>query len=775
MAKSDVDILTDCIRVLSKNALSPLDLLPHSDLREKCIDLVFNGIPGNIDKKAVTYFHDLRQYLTESRVDDTRIVVFGGGSGLSNIVGGDSRHTSWRKDPFSGLKGIFPKTRSIICVTDDGGSTGELIKDLPLIALGDIRHVLLSSIQFRHLQNKYGISYRDTHRVTEGLYSLINHRFKENEITRESVFSFYSNFTHLFPKKMHSYLASLMLNLFEDERLTRTLTRAHCLGNLLLVSAIYSYFDGRLTNADLEEKNDLVSDAILAALNDFSDVIGAHDFSVLPSTSTPSQLRVCYTNGVQVTGECKSSSAERGFPVARVIVDFSDEVLVHEKLFQEIESADIIILAPGSLYSSIIPIFQVPGIADAVRKNSRALKLLISNLWVQAGETDISISDPERKFHVSDMIRAYELNIPGGTRDLFQQVLCLSLKEVPASILQNYAIEGKMPIYLDKEIVRSQGFIPIECGIYSKDALSEIGVIKHDPELLSQAVKTIFLSNSIAEELGTNGDLTPPQPERPAHPSEHIHKLTLKTIYPSKKYRLLEEKIQELPITFANKPFSGEVEKEFRTNVINVIWKHQDIPLSHLEYISGFTCIEPKSWRREQVWDKVYSFFDPEDGNIKIRADQLLDVRNLEIGFLIALGQSLLGNYAEEKKLENIEMEGASLGKIYHLYIREEADMNCYFSMPELDQYLKFARMVPVDSKKNLYTRVINGQDGFTPPGILMGLLYAWYLDNRLASHIEYKMALMKISRSDLIPEQLKMLARRNSLIQFFREVVFSQ
>jgi hypothetical protein len=71
------------------------------------------------------------------------------------------------------------------------------------------------------------------------------------------------------------------------------------------------------------------------------------------------------------------------------------------------------------------------------------------------------------------------------------------------------------------------------------------------------------------------------------------------------------------------------------------------------------------------------------------------------------------------------------------------------------------------------FTRLINGDEGFTPPGMLMGLNYAWYLDNRFASHVEYKMAVMKIAPSDLIPEQVKMLARRQRLVSFFREVVF--
>lgn len=95
------------------------------------------------------------------------------------------------------------------------------------------------------------------------------------------------------------------------------------------------------------------------------------------------------------------------------------------------------------------------------------------------------------------------------------------------------------------------------------------------------------------------------------------------------------------------------------------------------------------------------------------------------------------------------------------------------FNNEDLADYLTLARMVQDPEDPNHYTRLINGEEGFTPPGLLFGLTYAWYLDNRFASHIEYKMAVMKVDHTDLIPEQVKMRSRRESLIVFFREVVF--
>lgn len=759
-----------CVSRLSENFLSPLDLLSHSDFREKCIDLIVNNIPPNVDHATATQFHELRKYLLESRVDDKRVVLFGGGTGLSNIIGGDSRQKSWSQQPFSGLKEIFPRTRSIVCVTDDGGSTGQLIKDLPLIALGDLRHVILSSVQQPLLQERYGLTLLDARNAADSLATLINARFGDGDITKGEIDSLLSSHTETLPEEIKQYFEDLAHHLVSDTRLEKTIGRSHCLGNLLIVAAIYKYIPKDITNSELEYRRDLLNIALHEGIKEFSLLIGAGERAVMPCTSTPAQLRFRYGNGVEVSGEHKSGQALRGYPVDRVIVDFSDEVHVYDELLDDIARADIMVMAPGSLYSSIIPIFQTPGIADAVRQNTTAQKILVSNLWVQAGETDIAISDPERKFHVSDMIKAYERNIPGGTRELFHEVLCLSLKDVPASILQNYALEDKIPIYLDKKLVRQKGYVPVECGIYSREALAERGVIQHDPDMLAQAVKTVFVAAGITSHKAT---------EQMAHRHNNGRDAAVspadrrRTLYPSCKYRLLESLVNDLPIACKVDGKGTIGMAHVRQSITELIWKHPDISLPHLQFIKGIVCVDKTLWRREQVWDRVFSFFDPEDFTIKIRADQLDNAHQLEIAILVAIGQSLLGDYAAAKKVESVVEENVCLGKVYNLHLRAEEEMRCYFSLEELATFLTLSRMFPSPGDRYHYTRLINGDEGFTPPGMFMGLFYAWYLDNRLASHIEYKMALMKMRRSDLIPEQDKMLRRRKEIIDFFRDKVF--
>ncbi|MGI9535773.1 MAG: gluconeogenesis factor YvcK family protein, partial [Desulfocapsaceae bacterium] len=160
-------------------------------------------------------------------------------------------------------------------------------------------------------------------------------------------------------------------------------------------------------------------------------------------------------------------------------------------------------------------------------------------------------------------------------------------------------------------------------------------------------------------------------------------------------------------------------------------------------------------------------------GLIKIREDRIRSRNSLEVSFLIALGQALLGDYAASKLITPLLYEGKEIGAVYHLTLREEEERTCYFNDAELRNFLHLARMVEQTSTH--LTRIVNGREGFTPPGLLLGLLYAWYLDNRFASHIEYKMSILQVRPTHLIPEQKKMRSRRERLIDFFRESVFGK
>ncbi len=745
--------------------LSPLDLLPHKDLREKLVELALTGVPGGLPPETTASLQQIKDDLAREPVSELKVVVFGGGTGLSTIIGGDSRAPSWTADPFSGLKGVFPKTSSIICITDDGGSTGELLKDLPLIALGDIRHVLLSSIQLAKLQDWYGLSISEARRCVKTLAVIFNYRFQSKPKSPEQLsYDCGLQKQNSLPSVIADLLEKGIEHIFNDPRLRVTLNKSHCLGNLLLASSVYEQIPLHYSSEDLMQKQDMLRQNLHRGISSYCVMLGADEHAVLPCTTVSAELSVRYTNGVQVTGENKSGEARRHCPVEYVSVNFNEKPVLSSTIETLISAADIMILAPGSLYTSLIPVFQVPGIAEAVKKNDKALKILVSNLWVQAGETDFSISEPDRKFHLSDLLQAYEHNIPGGTEGLFDKVLCLSFKDVPASVIQNYAVEGKIPIYLDRERVREQGVIPWECSIYSVAALRDFGIIRHDPQQFANVIRTLWASFI---HLPATTKPSPYLGNGKAWNDKHQTNMMM----PCLRHQKIEEYLSELSIHLETQ--SKEFTQYIRNSLQRILWNHRDIPFEHLRFVEGVEGIATEEWKRNQNWDKVYSFYDPNDSCVKIRQDQFDSERSFEIAFLVALGQSLLGDYAESKKILKIDPGFPQLGKVYHLRLKQSEDMCCYFSQKNLAEFLQLSRMVQAPDNPKHFTRVVNGNEGFTPPGLLFGLIYAWYLDNRFASNIEYKMAVIRIDRSDLIPEQVRMRNRRKKLTDFFREIVF--
>ncbi len=760
--------IEESLLVLENLIQSPLDILPHQEYAEKLIYLEMQGPPEGLPNKITGALAELTVSLSQFDVHATRVVVLGGGTGLSNLIGGDSRKEGWPEDPFRGLKDIFPQTRAVVCVTDDGGSTGELLKDLPFIALGDLRHVLLSSIRKKSLQDRYGIDEKECLQAAHILHSLFNYRFDKQPESMAALSAAAGFNPAGLPGPMSEYLAGLMETLFTEPVFIKLLSRPHCLGNLLLAAAIWQ--DG----SELRQQGETNAPCRAAHANDYKGlkhlcrVMALAEDAVLPCTLTPAGLQVLYSNGILVTGEYKSSHARRGYPVDRLFVSFAAEPKVPDELLQSLHTADIIILAPGSLYTSTIPIFQVPGLADAVRNNEKALKILVANLWVQKGETDVVRDDPKRRFYVSDLINAYHRNIPGGVGGLFQHVLSLGLQDISGAILQNYAMEDKIPIYMDREKIAAMGFKSLEAGIFSQAALRELNVIQHDPAMLARAIRTLFAVNMLQQKIPPRDGPHDGPEFLPGSFSSQVKPLVREdNLHPCERYAALERWLQEVTI------ISDTDTATLSARILGILWFHQDILLEHLANIKAIQIIDRATWSRSQEWDNVFSFYDPEDNTIKICIDVIVERNRFEQAFLVAIGQALLGNYAAGKEMATVDKDGEAVGKLFRLTVRPPEERNTFLADQELSQYLELSRMMRSESDALLYTRLVNGNEGFTPPGMLFGLIFAWYLDNRFAAHVEYKMAVMRTDISDLIPEQVRVHARRRTLVEFFRRSVF--
>jgi len=734
---------------LEAACFNPLDLLPYEERVEKLLALVLNGLPA-APAPVAAGLAELAAALDQASCAEARVLVFGGGTGLANIIGGDSRNPSWPDAPFAGLKSVFPQTSAVVCVTDDGGSTGELLKDLPLLAVGDLRHVLLAAVRQDKLQKQYELDEAEALATVRLLHRLFNYRFERLPENSPAILEQCGvDLSRLAPFLERS-LQGLLEEIFHHEQLQDLGQRPHCLGNLLLTAAIYQQpaMDGA---ADPRRPP---AAAVLAGLAFLADLLGASPEAVLPCTTTPASLKMLYDNGVLVSGESKSARARRRCPVDRVMVEFVDQPEVPARILTAIAEADIIIFAPGSLFTSIIPILQVPGLAAAVRSNSRALKLLLANLWVQAGETDLVTGERERRFHVSDLLQAYNRNIPGGIAGLFHQVLVVGMREIPGSILQSYALENKVPIYLDRERVRELGPAPLEAAIAAQYKLDGKQVVQHDPAAVAAAVRALWAMRSL---LTTAGPAVPASVTGIAAPLLNPRRQTL-----DDRRRQFRQRLAQM-----------DLQAEWLPLLEEIFWHHRDILLEHLDQVAGMRQVAVSDWRRCQEWDNVFSFYDPDDRMIRIRADIIPGSPRCEIAFLVALGQSLLGNYAAAKEKSPVMAGREQVGYIFSLTMRNDGERRCFFTAPELVEYLRLARMYRAEDDPLRFTRVVNGSEGFTPPGLLFGLSYAWYLDNRFAPHIEYKMSITRAEQSDLVPEQLRISSRRQGLIDFFRERVF--
>ncbi|MDF1615507.1 gluconeogenesis factor YvcK family protein [Desulfurivibrio dismutans] len=774
---------------LAAASFHPLDLMPYQDQAEKLLALVLNGLPTAPPEIAAS-LAELAESLRRVPCAEAKVLVFGGGTGLSNIIGGDSRHPGWPAAPFTGLKQLFPRTRAVVCVTDDGGSTGELLKDLPLIAVGDLRHVLLSSVSKEKLQKQYELTEDEAMATVARLHRLFNHRFKLLPDSPEAVLAQCGVKLAELPTFMERSLYWLLAEIFNNEHLHPLRQRAHCLGNLLLVAAIYQQpamdrpdnpagpvtaerrpaapeaarADGEALAAVGKEPAAVEPPpaAVLGGLRFLADMLGAQPDAVLPCTTTPATLKIRYDNGVLVSGESKSAQAGRRCPVDRVYVEFSRQPEVPPEVFAAIAEADIILFAPGSLFTSIIPVLQVPGLAAAVRNNRRALKVLLSNLWVQAGETDLVAGEGDRRYHVSDLLRAYDRNIPGGIAGLFQQTMVVGMREIPGSILQNYALEGKVPIYLDRERVRRQGVAPIEAAIASQSDFDGSLVLQHDPAAVATAVRVLWGLQRGKNDGGKKMDAD--ELSDASTTESYPLMLNPRRQTPDHRWRQMRQRLRQLKLAPQWQPVLAEI-----------LWRHRDILLAHLDYVAGLQLVPVDQWRRCQEWDNVFSFYEPGDRTIRVRADISPGSRHFEIAFLVALGQSLLGNYAAAKEKSPVMAGSRPVGYIFSLTMQPDNERRSFFTTDELVTYLELARMCRAGREPTLFTRVVNGNEGFTPPGLLFGLTYAWYLDNRFAPHIEYKMSITGAETSDLVPEQLRISARRQGLIEFFRQRVFRQ
>ncbi len=147
---------------------------------------------------------------------------------------------------------------------------------------------------------------------------------------------------------------------------------------------------------------------------------------VAPSTSADLQLSARFADGEFVRGE--SSITRRGGSVERLMIE-PEDAPAHPLAVRAIEEADLVIIGPGSLYTSILPNILVRGISDALKRTSAPV-VYVCNVATQVGETqDYTVRDHVLALQrhtfatIADHVLANSNPIPLGDRFLGEAVI----------------------------------------------------------------------------------------------------------------------------------------------------------------------------------------------------------------------------------------------------------------------------------------------------------------------------------------------------------------
>jgi 2-phospho-L-lactate transferase/gluconeogenesis factor (CofD/UPF0052 family) len=328
-----------------------------------------------------------------------------------------------------GLKEYTSNITAVVTVCDDGGSSGRLRRDLRVLPPGDFRQCIAALADSDPLVTK-----------------LFEHRFKSDGGSELKGHAF----GNLFIAAMAQITGSFERALEESSR----------------VLAVR----GRILPSTLEDVT------LCAELSDSSTVQGE---SLIPERASGghvghgdhSEHNVCQDPDVATPAN----------PIRRVFLE-PERPAVYPEVVRALLDADLIVIGPGSLFTSILPNLLVDDLARALCW-SRAKKIYVCNVATQPGETD--------GYAVADHVRIiYEhlrerLGIPVGRRD------ALEVASIPFThVLVNDNMKPHIPAEwgVTRPDVDEQALADLGVEVIAADVVDESRPTRHDPMKLAAAL-----------------------------------------------------------------------------------------------------------------------------------------------------------------------------------------------------------------------------------------------------------------------------------------------
>ncbi len=216
------------------------------------------------------------------------------------------------------------------------------------------------------------------------------------------------------------------------------------------------------------------------AINKASKILAIKG-KVLPSTLTSTHICAELKDGSIVEEEFNVRAQQKA-PIERAFLK-SNSVECPPDAISEINKADIVVIGPGSLYTSIVSNLLVGGIKEALQ-STRAVKIYLCNIVTQPGQTD--------NYTASDHIKAIIKYLGEGVLDYVLINNNFPRKEV----IEKYRNEGADVVTLDKELEKANVKIVVTDlieNIEQKRILWEKqDLIRHDPEKLADSICRIY-------------------------------------------------------------------------------------------------------------------------------------------------------------------------------------------------------------------------------------------------------------------------------------------
>lgn len=216
-----------------------------------------------------------------------------------------------------------------------------------------------------------------------------------------------------------------------------------------------------------------------------SEILGVKGV-VEPITLTDVKLAMTDKDGQELRGEYLI--AEHDFGGIRPEFWLEPKAEPNPRALRAIQTADIVVVAPGNLYGSLAPALIVPGIGDALRQTS-AFRVYVSNLVTKPGQTD--------GYTVSDFAAEVE-RLAGGE---FLDAVLFNTEKPGPELLEKYAKEGEKSVEYDTSVLDKAHYVAVGTNLLSgtiwsgskADPISSSRtLIRHDSAAVANAIVGLY-------------------------------------------------------------------------------------------------------------------------------------------------------------------------------------------------------------------------------------------------------------------------------------------